>query len=165
MAKASLKLTVDFKKLLEDIKDAGGDVELAAMKTAVKCAEAMHEELVSECNASGVPSNVSGEIQHNVNATSGGNVYEIEAGWKMGDYNPKNPSAGYKAVFLNYGTARRTTKARVVHQNIGGNWVTLGTDRGAITARGFIGRAKKSAGKRVKKIQKEALQEMLKELT
>lgn len=165
MARTSIKLTLDFEGMLEAIKDAGGDIEQAAMKTATKCAEAMRDELVSECNASDVSASVSGAIEHRVNATSGGNMYEVEAGWKLGDYDPKNPSPGYEAVFLNYGTARRTTKTRAVHQNIGGKWVTLGTDRGKITARGFIGRAKKNASKKVKKIQKEALKEMLRELT
>lgn len=162
MAKVSLEL--DFNGMLEAIKAAGGNVENAARQAAEECAETVRAELVSECNSSGVPSSVSREIKHSVNVTSGGNRYEVEAGWKMGDYNPRNPSAGYKAVFLNYGTARRTTRERV-QRNLGGEWVTLGTDRGAITARGFIGRAKKSAKSKVKKVQKEALQKMLEEMT
>lgn len=162
---ASIKLSVDFNGLLEKIKDAGGNVDSAARSVADQCAQAMHDELVSECSASGVPSSVSGAITHDVTATAGGNVYECKAGWKMGAYDPKNPSAGYKAVFLNYGTARRMTKKERVHHAFGGEFVTLGKDRGAIAARGFIARAKKSGGKRIKKIQKEALQKMLKELT
>ena len=162
---ASIKLNVDFNGLLEKIKDAGGNIENAARRAASECAEAAHDELVSECNASGVPASVSGEIEHGVTVTAGGNVYEIKAGWKMGDYNPKNPSAGFKAVFLNYGTARRSTKEdRVIH-DFGGEFVTLGKNRGAIAARGFIARAKKGTSKKVKKIQKEALKKMLKELT
>ena len=162
---SSIKLSVNFKSLLEDIKDAGGDIEIAARKVAEECAKTMHDELVSECNVSAVPSSVSGEIQHSVTATAGGNVYEIEAGWKMGEYDANNPSAGYKAVFLNYGTARRSTRKEHVHHQVGGQWKTLGTDRGAVTARGFIGRAKKSANKKIKKVQKNALDAMLKELT
>lgn len=161
---ASIKLKLDFDGLLEAVKAAGGDVDRAALRAANECAKVAHDELVSECNASGVPSSVSREITHGVNVTGGGNVYEVEAGWKKGDYNPKNPSAAYKAVFLNYGTARRAVTKRVKYP-LNGEFVTLGTDRGAVTARGFIARAKKSAGKRVKKVQKEALQEMLKELT
>lgn len=163
---ASIKLKVDFSELLEDIKDAGGDVDKAAKQLADECAKTMHNELVSECNASGVPASVSGEVQHNVTSTAGGNTYLIEAGWKMGDYNPKNPSAGYKAVFLNYGTPRRAVKgSKRVHRNVNGAWVTLKQDRGAVTARGFIDRAKKSARKKIKKTQTEALKQMLKELT
>lgn len=161
---AKIKMTLDFTKLLEEIKDAGGDIEKAAKRVADECADVMAKELKTECDASGVPSSVSGEIRHGVTATSGGNVYEVEAGWKMGEYNPKDPSAGYKAVFLNYGTARRKTKERE-RREVGGEWVTLGTDRGAVEPRGFISRAKDSAGKKIKKVQRDALKEMLKELT
>ena len=162
---SSIKLKLDFEGMLEAIKDAGGDIDRAAKQAAEQCAQTMHDELVSECNTSGVPASVSNEIVHGVNVTGGGNVYEVEAGWKMGEYNPENPSAGYEAVFLNYGTARRKVKKPRVHQTINGKWVTLGTDRGAIKARGFIARAKKSASKKVKKVQNEALKKMLEELT
>lgn len=160
---ASIKLKLDFDGLLEAIKAAGGDVDKAAMQAAKECAETMHSELVSECNASGVPSSVSSKIEHGVNVTGGGNVYEVRAGWKMGDYNPENPSAAYKAVFLNYGTARRVARKKS-HVPYGGDWATT-ANRGQIVGRGFIQRAKKSAGKKVKKVQKEALEKMLKELT
>ena len=161
---ASIKMKLEFDGLLEAIKAAGGNVERAALNAANECAKVVHDELASECSASGVPSSVSSEITHGVNVTGGGNVYEIEAGWKKGSYDPQNPSAAYKAIFLNYGTARRSVKKRV-HHDFNGNFVTLGPDRGAVAARGFIQRAKKSAGKKVKKVQKEALEKMLKELT
>ena len=161
---ASIKLKLDFDGMLEAIKDAGGDVDRAAAQAAKECAQTMHDELVSECNASGVPSSVSGEIEHNVTATSGGNRYEIEAGWKMGAYDPSNPSAGYKAVFLNYGTPKGPRKAKKkTHVPYGGAWVTT-ANRGQIVGRGFIDRAKKGAKKKIKKVQKEALQKMLEEL-
>ena len=151
--------------MLEAIKAAGGDVDRATMQAAKECAETMHDELVSECHASGVPSSVSSAIQSDVNVTGGGNVYEVKAGWKMGNYDPKNPSAGFKAVFLNYGTPKgpRMVKKKS-HVPHGGDWATT-ANRGQIVGRGFIQRAKKSAGKNVKKVQKEALQKMLKELT
>ena len=160
---ASIKLKLDFDGLLEAVKAAGGDVDRAAMRAANECAAAVHSELVSECNASGVPSSVSSEITHGVNVTGGGNMYEVEVGWKKGEYNPQSPSAAYKAIFLNYGTARRAARKKT-HVPYGGGWATT-ANRGQIVGRGFIQRAKKSAGKRVKKVQKEALQEMLKELT
>lgn len=147
--------------MLEAIKAAGGDVDKAAMQAAKECASAVHGELVSECNASGVPSSISSEITHDVNVS--GNMYEVKVGWKKGDYNPENPSAAYKAVFLNYGTARRTVQKKS-HVPYGGDWATT-ANRGQIVGRGFIQRAKKSAGKKVKKVQKEALEKMLKELT
>lgn len=161
----SIKLKLDFDGMLEAIKDAGGDMNKAAMKAAEECAKMVHDELVSECNASGVSASVSNEIKHSVNVTGGGNQYEVEAGWKKGDYDPKNPSAAYKAIFLNYGTPkgpRHTEKKTHVQYN--GAWVTT-SNRGQIVGRGFIDRAQKGAKKKVKKVQTEALQKMLKELT
>lgn len=165
MARTSLKLTLDFENMLEAIRDAGGDANRAALKTATKCAEAMHDELVSECNASGVPASVSGAIEHGVNVTSGGNVYEVEAGWKKGEYNPNNPSAAYKAIFLNYGTPKGPRHVKnATHVSLRGRWVTT-ANRGQIVGKGFIDRAQKSAKKKIKKVQKDALHEMLRELT
>ena len=162
---SKLKLTLDFDGMLEAIKDAGGDIGNAAKQTAEKCAEAMHEELVAECNASGVPASVSGKIEHGVNVTSGGNVYEIEAGWSKGDYDPDNPSAAYKAIFLNYGTPKGPRHVKkATHVPFRGGWVTT-ANRGQIVGKGFIDRAQKSAKKKIKKVQKEALQKILKELT
>lgn len=159
MAKIGLKL--DFDGLLDAIKAAGGDVDKAAMQAAKECASVVHNELVSECNASGISASVSGAVKHGVTRT--GNRYEIEAGWKMGEYDPKNPSAGYKAVFLNYGTPKPRHTKKKYHVPVHGEWATT-TNRGQIVGRGFIGRAKDGAKPKVKKVQKEALKKMLKEL-
>lgn len=82
----------------------------------------------------------------------------------MGNYDPKNPSAGYKAVFRNYGTVRRTVKDTGEHATVGGNWKTLGTDRGAVTGTGFIATAKDASRPKVKKIQRQKLDDILKGL-
>ena len=161
-----IKLNIDFGGMLEDIKRAGGDVGSAAAKVAKECAKTVHDELVSECSASGVPSNISREITEKVTETAGGNVYTVEVGWELGNYNPKNISAGYKAVFLNYGTARRTVRNKSLqHRNINGSWVTIGENRGSVSGRGFIARARNSANKKVKRTQKDALKDILKGLT
>lgn len=160
---ASIKLKFDFSKILEDVKDAGGDVEKAAARCANECAKLYHNELVSECGASGVPSSVSSKIRDKVTETAGGNRYEVEVGWEMGEYNPKNPSAGYKAVFLNYGTPKQRFSKHATRVFYNGRWVTTAR-RGVITGRGFIQRAKRGATKKVKQRQKEVLQEIMKEL-
>ena len=160
---SSIKLEVNFSDMLEKIKKAGGDIDDVTMKCAQECAKTIRGELVSEAHASGVPSNVTEEIQHNV--TKNGNRFKIEAGWKLGEYNPGNPSAGYKAIFLNYGTARRAVKKERIHHVVSGKWKTLGTNRGAVTGRGFIDRAQKGAKKKIKAIQKDAVKKTLKELT
>ena len=160
---AKIKLKVDFSGMLEKIKDAGGDIDDAAKKCADECSKIMNDELVSEAHASGVPSNDTSDIKHSV--TINGNRYKVEAGWKLGEYNPSNPSAGYKAIFINYGTARRAVKKDRVHHVIGDGWKTLGTNRGAITGLGFIDRAQKGAKKKIKAAQKDALNKMLEELS
>lgn len=165
MAGAKIKLALDFDKMLEAIQSAGGNIEKAAKLAADECAKVMADELTSECNASNVPQSVTNEIKSEVIVSGGGNVYEVEAGWGKGEYTPNNLSAAYKAIFLNYGTARRTTQKNKVHRQLDGEWKTFGTNRGAILSRGFIGRAKKGAQKKLKKVQREALDKMLKELT
>lgn len=162
MAGASIRLRVDFDGLLEDIKKAGGDIDKAAKTVATECAKVMRDELVAECNTSNVPQSVSGEIGYKV--IHNGNAYWIEAGWEKGEYDPRNPSAAYKAIFLNYGVPKARQVKKKTHVMYKGTWVTT-ANRGTLEARGFIERAKKGAEKKVKKVQKEALQKMLGELT
>lgn len=151
-----------FEKMLEEIQDAGGNVEKAAEETLTECAKVVETELRSACDAAGVPSSVSSEIQ--VTKGKSGNRFSAKVGWKMGSYDPKNPSAGYKAVFRNYGTVRRQVKDTGEHATVGGNWKTLGTDRGSVAGTGFIAAAKKSSAPKVRKIQKQKLDEILKGL-
>ena len=150
MARASsIKLSINFAPLLEKIQEAGGDVEKATLSVAKKSANIVEQELKNACNAKNVSESISREIDTTVEKVNS-NLYTCKVGWKLGAYNPKKLSAGYKAVFLNYGTPARETKS--------------GANRGKIEARGFIEDAKKDANKKVKKIQEEALNEMLKGL-
>ena len=151
-----------FKELLEQIEKAGGNVDNATMRAVQESAQVVESELRNACNAAGVPSSVTSEITTEV--TQSGNRTSAKVGWSMGNYDPKNPSAGYKAVFLNYGTPKRTVKKDHIHHELTGGFVTLGKDRGQIAPRGFIGAAKKASGKKVKKKQEELLQEILKGL-
>lgn len=158
-------VTVGFHDLLEKIQKAEGDIEAAAWEAARKGAKAVRDELVSECNASGVPASVSSAVAFKAERDAAGNRYACNIGWRMPEYNPRNPSPGHKAVFLNYGTPRRFVKTENVRINFDGQWATLSGNRGYIDGRGFIGRAKKKARPKVKKVQKEALEKMLEELT
>ncbi len=163
MATSGVNLKLDFDDLMADIKKAGGNLEKAAMNAAKAGAQAYKETLVSECAASGVPSDIVGEIGTKLKQGTGGNA-TARVGWNMGNYNPKNPSAGYKAVFLNYGTARRTTNNGGERVNINGKWVTLGTDRGKINGTGFIARSKKKAKSKVRKAEEKELMKALEDL-
>jgi hypothetical protein len=151
-----------FEKMLDEIQAAGGNVEKAAEETLTECAKVVETELHSACNAAGVPASVSSEIGTRIEKS--GNRVSAKVGWKMGSYDPEDPSAGYKAVFANYGTVRRQVKDTGEHATVGGNWKTLGTDRGKVVGKGFIGQAKEASSKKVKKIQKQKLDEILKGL-
>ena len=74
-----------------------------------------------------------------------GNAFSARVGYKKGAYDPKNPSIGYKVVFLNYGTPNRTKHGKVV-------------------GRGFIQKAKRKALPKIRKQQEKALQDALKGL-
>lgn len=162
--KGGIGVSVNFTPLLEKIQKAGGDVESATWNAARKGARVMYDELKAEAAKSGVPASVTDAITFQAERDAGGNRFACKVGWRMGEYDPRNPSVAYKAVFLNYGTPRRTVKADKMRLNIGGEFKTLGMNRGYITGRGFIGRAKKKARPKIKKTQEECLHEILKGL-
>ena len=133
-----------FDKLLEQIQEAGGNIDKATEQAINKSVVVVSQDLHTACNSAGVPSNVSSEIKSD-RAEWNGNKCSARVGWKLGAYNPDNPSQGYKAIFLNYGTPRRKK-------------------HGKITARNFIATTKKASQPKLRKIQKETLDEILKGL-
>lgn len=133
-----------FDKLLEQIQEAGGNVDKATERAIDKSVDVVSQELHNACNSAGVPSSVSSEIKSE-RAKWTGNRCSARVGWRLGTYNPKNLSQGFKAIFLNYGTPRRK-------------------EHGKITARNFIATAKKASKPKLRKIQKETLDEILKGL-
>lgn len=153
-----------FDDLLEQIQSAGGDVNQAAERCIRESAQIMHNSLVAEMNSSGVDGGLVGRIPQ-PEITANGNRYEAKVGYKMGGYDPNNPSDGYKVAFLNYGTANRTTGQGKERAMIGGRWVTLGANRGNLAERGFIARAKESARPKIKKAQRETLKSILKKVS
>lgn len=161
---AGIKLTIKFDPLLEKIQAANGDVAGAAVKAATESAKVVEAELKATAGAAGVPSSITSEIGTEVNVENAGNRATATVGWKMGGFNSSNPSAGYKAVFLNYGTARRSVRQDKMRLDLGGGFKTFSTNRGAITGRGFIAKAIEQAAPKVKKTQRAVLKETLKGL-
>lgn len=160
---AGIKLNLKgFEKLLDEIQEAGGNLVKATEEAVTASAEVVESELRSACNNAGVPASITSEIHTTVEWN--GNRCSAKVGWDMGSYDPKNPSAGYKAVFLNYGTPKRFVSKDKLHVNIRGRWVTESKDRGAIAPKHFISSAKDAATPKVKKIQKKTLNEILKGL-
>ncbi len=142
-SKAILRLD-GFDDLLKAIEKAGGSIDKSAHSCLVESAHIMQNELKAQMQAAGVDGNlISSMPPPTIEAK--GNRYRAEVGYKKGNYDPSNPSDGYKVVFLNYGTPRRTM-------------------HGKVAARGFIQKAKKKARPKIKKAQQETLNEILRGL-
>lgn len=139
-SKAILQLK-GFDDLLEQIQKAGGSVDRAVDSCLRQSAQIMEKELKAQMQSAGVESDLINAMppsQIKVN----GNNYRAEVGYKKGNYDPRNLSDGYKVVFLNYGTPRRTM-------------------HGKVAARGFIDKAKKKARPQIKRAQQATLEKIL----
>lgn len=139
-SKAILQLK-GFDDLLEQIQKAGGSIDAATDSCLRQSANIMQTELQAQMQAAGVDSDLIGSMPQ-PQITVKGNRYSAAVGYKKGDYDPSNPSDGYKVVFLNYGTPRRTL-------------------HGKVKARGFIEKAKNKARPKIKKAQQETLGKIL----
>ena len=149
IARAKLILT-GFDEMLEKIQRAQGKIEQAAEKGLKAGAEALTRQYEDEAKKSGASADEINALVKSPKVTKSGNIFSVDAGFKLGTYNANNPSGGYIAMFRNYGTIKRQTKA--------------GANRGAVSAAGFIQRAEKRASSKVKKAEKQALQEILEDL-
>lgn len=147
--KVSLK---GFDDMLDKINKANGDVNKAAEKAINDSARIAEQELKSAAISAGLKSNLVSKIK--TRKTAKGNTYAAKVGWELGAYNPNDLSAGYKAMFINYGTVRRKTKT--------------GADRGALTKppkqRQFIAVAKKKANKRIKQAQQQVIEKVARDI-
>lgn len=160
MSTKGIKITLTgFEKKLEAMKMAGANIDTVCRQAITESAKVVETELKGACASAGVPSSISSAITTETEIS--GNRYSAKVGWKLGGYDPKNPSVGYKAIFLNYGTAKRFTKERAVAA-IGGEIRTLGTARGEIVERQFISKAKEASKPKVAKIQREIIKDALK---
>lgn len=132
-----------FDKLLQQIQEAGADVDKAVVKAMEESVDIVYSDLQEEAHAVGVPDSVTQAIKKDP-VKSDGNYISGAVGWKLGQYNPRNLSQGYKAVFMNYGAVRK--------------------NRGTIAARGFIAAAKEKSKKNVKAVQRKTFNEIIKGL-
>lgn len=141
----SIKLQLSgFDDLFEQIKKAEGNVDKAAEQCLEESAQVMQSELKAQMQKSGVDSDLinrmpTPEIQKD------GNTIIARVGYKKGAYNPDDLSDGYKVVFANYGTPKRSK-------------------HGKVTAKGFIDKAQRKAKKQIKKKQEETLKKIIGEL-
>lgn len=141
----SIKLKIEgFEELMKAIEDAGGSVQQAAESTIKQSAKTMDDELKTQMRSAGVPQDLIAEMDKPEIESTPTRV-SASVGYKKGAYNPDNPSAGYKAVFLNYGTPNRSK-------------------HGKVKALGFIQKAKRKAKPKIKKQQEECLNKILSRL-
>lgn len=146
----SIKLKLEgFDELIKQIEKAGGNVNDIADKCIKKSADIMDAELRDEMRKANVKTSLI-DAMPPPQIESSGNRYSARVGYKKGNYNPKNPSDGYKVVFLNYGTPNRTMHGKI--------------QEGGKIKLGFIKRAKRKAKTKIKKQQEETLKDILKEL-
>lgn len=149
MAKSGISIKLDgFEEMLERIEKASGKADKVARQVVKKSAEIVEAELKAECTRQNIPDSIINGISTEI--ANGATYAEAQVGWKLGSYDPKKPAIGYLAVFLNYGSEKRTTKR--------------GSNRGRLVGKKFIATAKKKASKKVKALQKQMLEEIMKEL-
>ena len=139
-SKAILQLK-GFDELLEQIQKAGGNIDMAADSCLRQSAQIMQTELKAQMQAAGVENDLIARMPPPQIEVKD-NRYSAAVGYKKGSYDPDDPSDGYKVVFLNYGTPRRSM-------------------HGKVAARGFIQKAKKNARPQIKKAQQQTLEKIL----
>lgn len=144
MSNGSIFDTKGFEKWIEQIERAEGNVEKYAKQAVDDSVHIFEGELKSACRAANVPNSITSEITSE-GAKVEGNRIKARVGWKLSSYDPKNPSPGFKAIFLNYGTPKRSS-------------------HGQVAPRHFITTAKKKAKKSIKQKQKDAYNKITGEL-
>lgn len=141
----SIKIKLEgFDDLLAGIEKAGGTIDRAAKQCLQQSAQIMHDELKKQMTAANVDSGLINRMP-SPEVESSGNRYTARVGYKKGAYDPNNISDGYKVVFANYGTPRRSKHGQQPEKR-------------------FIEKAKKKAKTKIKKSQQETLDEILRGL-
>lgn len=139
MPKSYISLQLNgFDELLKKIEAAGGTINGAVDTCMKQSAEIQQEQLKSQMRKSKVANDLINRMP-TPEIKWDGNACIARVGYKKGEFNPKNLSDGYEAVFINYGTPR-------------------------IKPRGFIRSGQNKARPIIKKQQEETLNKILKEL-
>lgn len=131
-----------FDELIKKIEEAGNSIEDTVTECMSESAAIQQEELKAKMRKAKSPVTGKPVSERLINAIPepeikwNGNACTARVGYEKGKYNPNNPSDGYKAVFINYGTAR-------------------------IEGRHFIEKAQRSAKRKIKKMQEETLLKIL----
>lgn len=138
----SIKLQLSgFDDLFEQIKKAEGNVDNAAEQCLEESAQIMQSELKVQMQKSGVDSDLINRMP-TPELKKDGNTLIARVGYKKGAYNPDDLSDGFKVVFLNYGTPKRSK-------------------HGKVEAKGFIDKAQRKAKTQIKKKQEETLKKII----
>ena len=157
MAKKYQKIAFELKgfdKFLEKLDAAGVNAEKLGRRCFYKCTENMYDELYEKGKAAGLDEKLLEAMNDRV--IDKYNTWFYEVGWSKPHWNGSDaiPDA-YKVLFYNYGTPERETKK--------------GYNRGKESAHpegshGFIKKAKLAAAAKNKKVQRDTLAEITKNL-
>lgn len=145
MARLRVQLT-GFDEMLKNIEKAGGSVNKAVDECVKKSANIIDTELRNQMIKSKAdsPDHSLVKDMDKPEISWEGNTCYAKVGYKLGNYNPKNLSSGFKALFLNYGTPRRKPSQE--------------------RPRKYINKAKTKANPLVKKEQEDTLNKILEDL-
>lgn len=139
---SGIKLKIHgFDELLKDIEAAGRSIDGAVDSTMRQSAKTVESELKTQMQAAGVAPDLVSRMPPTITSKTG-NYIACKVGYIKGAYDPKDPSDGYKVVFLNYGTPNRSK-------------------HGKVKARGFIQKAKKKVTPVLKKQQEATFKKIL----
>ena len=153
MARMRLQLK-GFDEMLETIQKAGGDVDKAAKRCAERSVEVLESNLIKQAQESGAETST---VTHSVKVD--GNRITAETGWKLGEYDSANPSEGYEAMFVEFGTGKHSARSKGKNRK-----KRAGYNRGSTQPRPFMAKARKKSAKAIRTIQQETLQDIVKEL-
>ena len=138
----SIRLKLEgFAEMIAEIEKAGGSIDSAVQQCMQNSADIMQAELKAQMQAANVDGGLISRMPPPTLETEGNRI-TARVGYKKGEYNPDDPSDGYKVVFANYGTPHRSK-------------------HGKQPEKGFIQKAKKKANTKIKKAQKTTLDNIL----